>query len=326
MSGFLPVALLALTASATVYIGAILGSSTDKSSALTELLEEEGGPQELTFCQAVTFPIYASATLLTLYFFFGYVQYILIGCLVFASSTALYYLSISLVKYFCASISKYWSNIIVIISTILIVMEWIRSGNFICHNILGCSLCILFICTLRFPSLKVATICLTLLLFYDVFWVFFSEYIFTKNVMVEVATKTAINPIHQLGETLHFTPLQQISSTIELPLKLIFPTFMPNGRKIMLGLGDIALPGALVALARRSELMFDAMFEMKLKEDVEMQLTATATAAATMMTKGNNSISSNGKAKLFQYAFIGYVIGLVGAFVGNTVSGHAQPA
>lgn len=310
----LSVGLLAATASTTVYFGALVGGD-DKTSPVAELLEEDGGAQELTICQAFTFPLYASATLLVLYFFFGYVQYFLIAFLVFGASTSLYYLLIAAIKRY-STLSISWNNKIAILMTGLVVLEWIRSGNFICHDILGCSLCVLFICTLRFPSLKVATLCLSLLLLYDVFWVFFSEYIFSKNVMVEVATKNAVNPIQQIGEKLQIAQLKQLSRTLELPLKLIFPSFLADGKSLMLGLGDIALPGALVALARRSELLFDSIMDAKLL-DLELQL---STAAKTMM---HPTVT---KSYLFHYAFGGYVIGLIGAFVGNILSGHAQPA
>ena len=48
-------------------------------------------------------------------------------------------------------------------------------------------LCVAFIAFVRLPSLKVSTLLLTGLLVYDVFWVFFSSYIFNANVMVKVS-------------------------------------------------------------------------------------------------------------------------------------------
>lgn len=51
---------------------------------------------------------------------------------------------------------------------------------------MGMGLCVAFIAFVRLPSLKVSTLLLTGLLIYDVFWVFFSSYIFNTNVMVKV--------------------------------------------------------------------------------------------------------------------------------------------
>jgi len=61
---------------------------------------------------------------------------------------------------------------------------------------MGMGLCVAFIAFVRLPSLKVSTLLLTGLLIYDVFWVFFSSYIFNTNVMVKVSiTYAAIKNI-----------------------------------------------------------------------------------------------------------------------------------
>ena len=57
---------------------------------------------------------------------------------------------------------------------------------------MGMGLCVAFIAFVRLPSLKVSTLLLTGLLIYDVFWVFFSSYIFNTNVMVKVRYCTVL--------------------------------------------------------------------------------------------------------------------------------------
>ena len=52
---------------------------------------------------------------------------------------------------------------------------------------MGMGLCVAFIAFVRLPSLKVSTLLLSGLLIYDVFWVFFSSYLFKANVMVKVS-------------------------------------------------------------------------------------------------------------------------------------------
>lgn len=59
---------------------------------------------------------------------------------------------------------------------------------------MGMGLCVAFIAFVRLPSLKVSTLLLTGLLIYDVFWVFFSSYIFNANVMVKVSVPLLIYP------------------------------------------------------------------------------------------------------------------------------------
>lgn len=57
---------------------------------------------------------------------------------------------------------------------------------------MGMGLCVAFIAFVRLPSLKVSTLLLSGLLIYDVFWVFFSSYIFNANVMLRVKFKVSL--------------------------------------------------------------------------------------------------------------------------------------
>lgn len=312
--------LIGLTATATVYFGSII-SSLDGG-----LIDLDGNPtnsteihQEVTFQQAMIFPIYASASLLLLFFFFDYIQYFLIAFLIYGASYALYQLLFYIAKLkLSPQFHEKWGHILMGLLTCFIVFEWIRTGNSICHNILGCSLCVMFISTLRFPSLKVASLCLVLLLLYDVFWVFCSEYFFSDNVMVAVATKQATNPVHDIGQTFNIGFLKSVTNHIELPLKLLFPDLSGSGRTMMLGLGDIALPGALVSLALRSDISIERAIKFNREtknNDIENH------ALLVQRASGERT-----RPYLFQYAVLGYFIGLLAAFAGNSLSGHPQPA
>jgi len=95
-------------------------------------------------------------------------------------------------------------------------------------------LCVAFIAFVRLPSLKVSTFLLIGLLIYDVFWVFFSSYIFNSNVMLRVATRPADNPVGAISRKFHMSSPAKLS----LPGKLVFPS-MSTGHYSMLGLGDV---------------------------------------------------------------------------------------
>jgi len=92
---------------------------------------------------------------------------------------------------------------------------------------------------LRIPNIKVACIALVCLFFYDIFWVFYSESIFGENVMLKVATTASHNPMNTIAS--HFG-INMVVENIHLPIKVIWGEHM-------LGLGDIVLPGALVAFS-----------------------------------------------------------------------------
>ncbi|KAH6557643.1 hypothetical protein KP509_1Z102100 [Ceratopteris richardii] len=84
---------------------------------------------------------------------------------------------------------------------------------------------------LSLGSFITAAVMLCGLLLYDVFWVFGSPHVFGDNVMLTVATSTAI----------------------EGPMKLIFPSWNTTAANpySVLGLGDVAAPGLLIALMLR---------------------------------------------------------------------------
>lgn len=71
--------------------------------------------------------------------------------------------------------------------SVSIVCIWVLTGHWLLMDAMGMGLCVAFIAFVRLPSLKVSTLLLTGLLIYDVFWVFFSSYIFSANVMVKVS-------------------------------------------------------------------------------------------------------------------------------------------
>ena len=99
------------------------------------------------------------------------------------------------------------------------------------------------------------------LFFYDVFWVFCTP------VMVSVA------------------------KNFDAPIKLLFPKSLEQTEFSMLGLGDIVIPGIMVAILLRYDL-------------------------------ANN----NGKVKYFTSGFVGYVIGIASTIVVMNVFKAAQPA
>lgn len=77
--------------------------------------------------------------------------------------------------------------------SVSIVCIWVLTGHWLLMDAMGMGLCVAFIAFVRLPSLKVSTLLLTGLLIYDVFWVFFSSYIFSTNVMVKVSFANLMN-------------------------------------------------------------------------------------------------------------------------------------
>lgn len=304
---------LLLLATGSIWLGSFLGSKKPEPKD-----DDTDETLDLTWWQIVMMPVSSSIFLLLIFYYFAYIQYILLLFIVLGSGLSCVEVMQSSIAAFAPSMKGIISYAFSIVFTMYMILQWASNGSFIAHNFLGCCLCISSIAMIRFPSLKLAAVCLGLLFLYDIFWVFFSEYIFSKNVMVEVATKSAANPLQAVGVLLKIPILEASQPKLELPIKLLMSASLfpvPGSRVMMLGLGDIALPGFLVSLARRC--------------DIDQRYRKTLPRSSTDYIKENEakgSISLRESPNLFEYGLVGYVVGLLMAFYIGSISGHAQPA
>ena len=109
--------------------------------------------------------------------------------------------------------------------------------NFTLNNAIACFIVTDFLSVIGFGSFKSAAALLGGLLVYDAFWVFKSEALLGKNVMMSVATNQSFNG----------------------PFRLLFPRFedvlnpppMDAFPFSLVGLGDVAVPGLLISLMLR---------------------------------------------------------------------------
>ncbi|EQB77399.1 hypothetical protein CB1_000340060 [Camelus ferus] len=179
----------------------------------------------------------------------------------------------------------------------------------ICTAALAMGLCVAMIAFVRLPSLKVSCLLLSGLLIYDVFWVFFSAYIFNSNVMVKVATQPADNPLDVLSRKLHLGPnVGRDVPRLSLPGKLVFPS-STGSHFSMLGIGDIVMPGLLLCFVLRYD-------------NYKKQASGDSCGAS-----GPANISGRmQKVSYFHCTLIGYFVGLLTATVASRIHRAAQPA
>jgi hypothetical protein len=110
--------------------------------------------------------------------------------------------------------------------------SWYFTHNWLLNNILALFLALTFLKTLRLNTLLPGMVLLSLLFFYDIFWVFLSPYFTSggKSVMVAVATG------------------------LDIPIKLVMPHITnayPTSACSLLGLGDILIPGIFIIFLSR---------------------------------------------------------------------------
>ncbi|XP_043211441.1 signal peptide peptidase-like 3 [Amphibalanus amphitrite] len=288
---------------------------TEYSSTSTQ----EQNVHTLDTMHALCLPLGASASLLVMFFFFDSMQLLFAICTAVIATVALAFLLLPMCQYMIASCSdgskisfglcgRYTSAEIVSLGvSVTIVCVWILTGHWLLMDAMGMGLCVAFIAFVRLPSLKVSTLLLMGLLIYDVFWVFFSPYIFSANVMVKVATRSADNPVGIMAKKLHLNSMMREAPKLSLPGKLVFPSMRTTGHFSMLGLGDIVMPGLLLCFVMR----FDAYKRAQ----------ALSGADATVPSNGHLH-----KITYFHCSLIGYFLGLVTATVSSEVFRAAQPA
>ncbi|KAH7691765.1 Peptidase A22B signal peptide peptidase protein [Dioscorea alata] len=273
--------------------------------------------------QALMIPIASSCSLLLMFYLFSSVSHLLTAFTAVASASALYFCFSPYIAYLknqlgltdplvsrCCSKSFTKTQGILLLVCIGTVIAWLVSGHWMLNNLLGIAICIAFVSHVRLPNIKICVLLLVLLFVYDIFWVFFSERFFGANVMVSVATQKASNPVHTVANRLSLPGLQLIAKKLELPVKLVFPRNLLGGivpgnsavDYMMLGLGDMAIPGMLLALV--------LYFDYRKSKDMDGPFDSSS-------PKGH---------KYVWYALSGYAVGLIIALGAGILSQSPQPA
>ncbi|XP_055716404.1 signal peptide peptidase-like 3 isoform X1 [Phlebotomus papatasi] len=298
-----------------------------QSESMNNLLTGEPVQQEtsnnkfatLDTMHALCLPLGASISLLVMFFFFDSMQMLFAVCTAIIATVALAFLLLPMCQYIIRPCSdgnrisfgicgRFTAAELFSFSlAVSIVCIWVLTGHWLLMDAMGMGLCVAFIAFVRLPSLKVSTLLLTGLLIYDVFWVFFSSYIFSTNVMVKVATRPAENPVGIVARKLNLGGIVKEPPKLNLPGKLVFPSIQNSGHFSMLGLGDIVMPGLLLCFV--------------LRYDAYKKSQGTSAETGVPPPKGVGS-----KLTYFHCSLLGYFLGLLTATVSSEVFKAAQPA
>ena len=131
--------------------------------------------------------------------------------------------------------------------------------------------------------------------------------------------------------------LAALRPTLELPIKLLWPSTLTGagGHYMMLGLGDIVLPGLFVSLALRCDVHHASSapssgpllpVHAAAPRPIYTSGLLTTFTAAPKMQGSDGRATSRQRPDLFLFAVAGYAAGLVVAFVVGFTFKHAQPA
>ncbi|KAL0029595.1 hypothetical protein WJX79_006932 [Trebouxia sp. C0005] len=205
--------------------------------------------QTITQGGAVAFLVIASGSLLLLYFFLDTAFYVvLMGLFSLGAVQALAAALAPLCSWLLPHqtlhppIGQIPAHAVLSLGISLgVVAVWLVFRSYawawVLQDLLGISLIVMVLRQFRLPDIKVACVLLPLSFFYDIFWVFIQPYLtHGDSVMVKVAT----------GGDQHW----------QLPMLLIVPAFhlSPATGPVILGFGDILLPGLLGVYSRTFDL------------------------------------------------------------------------
>lgn len=221
--------------------------------------------------KVVIFVALMCGMLVLMYFFYNVLVYIIIAIFCLASASALFScLDAIMEKLGCGTVSfsiRNWNfsvrSIILAAVCITIAVVWGVYRNedrwiWILQDLLGIAFCLNFMKTISLSNFKICVILLTLLLVYDVFFVFITPF-FTKNgvsIMVQVALGPDASGEKTQGNMVE-VPAEPQAPSEKLPVVMRVPRFSSWAQNLcgmqfsILGYGDIIVPGLLVAYCSR---------------------------------------------------------------------------
>ncbi|CAL8243216.1 unnamed protein product [Lota lota] len=210
--------------------------------------------------------------LVLMYFFYNVLVYVIIAIFCLASATALFscfdavleIIGIGTVRFSVRNWEFSVRSLILAAVCVSVAVIWVVYRNedrwiWILQDLLGIAFCLNFMKTISLSNFKICVILLSLLLIYDVFFVFITPF-FTKN-GVSIMVQVALGPDAATGEKTQGNmvgiPAEPGTPTEKLPVVMRVPRFMAVAQNLcrmqfsILGYGDIIIPGLLVAYCSR---------------------------------------------------------------------------
>merc|ERR1719419_195984 len=225
--------------------------SKTRSSGTT--LRRRQDVEELDESAAWSFIFAASCGLLVMYFFVEYIFYGVLFVFCIGATNGLSTMFSHFVDFVAPSLqnkhysfgSGFWSLAFTLsdffgfVPAAMLTVNWylfrLSDWGWILQNVMCVGLLLVLQRSVRISNMQIATILLTMAFFYDIFWVFLSPMFFESSPMIKVAT-------YQHSQ----------DSRDTLPVVLKFPRIDdPFHHPMVLGLGDIALPGLFVSYLLR---------------------------------------------------------------------------
>ncbi|XP_056269452.1 signal peptide peptidase-like 2A isoform X2 [Pseudoliparis swirei] len=230
-------------------------------------------PLKVVLCVALM-----SGMLVLMYFFYNFLVYVIIAIFCLASASALFSCldaildligcgtgSFSVRSYNFSVRSLILASVCISVAVVWGVYRNEDRWIWILQDLLGVAFCLNFMKTISLSNFKICVILLSLLLVYDVFFVFITPF-FTKNgvsIMVQVALGPDASGEKTQGNMVQ-VPAEPQAPSEKLPVVMRVPRFSAWAQNLcgmqfsILGYGDIIIPGLLVAYCSRFDVWINS--------------------------------------------------------------------
>ncbi|KAH7624044.1 hypothetical protein Ndes2526B_g01296 [Nannochloris sp. 'desiccata'] len=293
-------------------------SDTTTASGGQEGSRESEGIEVISVRAAASFIFLASAVLVAMFFLLSkWLAFVITGLFSIIAWQASTITTASLLCSFCpATWGRYKTHtpctgsillldLVALCTSTLITTAWLilvfyfhNHTSWTLQNVLCFSLVLLIFKTLQLPNLKVSAILLVSAMVYDVWWVFLQPIVVGgPSVMVEVATGGG--------------------GGFRLPIAFAIPRYSALGTNpslAMLGLGDVVLPGLLVAMARRWDVAAGKQEEIDRLDVTESSAANAAADAPTTTIHSSTTTSARRSGFYFFPMVVAYSFGLLTTF------------
>lgn len=220
--------------------------------------------------KVLLFVVLMCVMLVLMYFFYRYLVYVIIVIFCLASANGLYSCLEALlnavgcgkISVSCGERSCSIRNLLLAAVCITLAVVWGVYRNedrwiWILQDVLGIAFCLNFMKTIALSNYKICVILLSLLLVYDVFFVFITPFLTPngESIMVQVALGPGAGGGKGGGDVV--VPADPTPTYEKLPVVMRIPRFSAWAENMcemqfsILGYGDIIIPGLLVAYCHR---------------------------------------------------------------------------
>ncbi|XP_065298154.1 signal peptide peptidase-like 2B isoform X1 [Dermacentor albipictus] len=254
--------------------GTVAGRRPSRPQGMN-VIEEESS-LDVSPVWVLSFVVVMASMLVVLYLFIAYLVYFIHGMFALSSAVAIlgvleplvYKVSCGTGRLPVGAVPCFHGSLevrqaLILIMAVIVPAVWVywrhHPLSWIMQDVLGVCFSVYILRVLRLPSLKICTLLLSILFFYDIFFVFLTPHLIPAKI-THNSTTSFVNA-SQKGDSIMVEVARGGGSKEQIPMVMRVPRFGNQDISAclntysLLGFGDILVPGLLLAFLRGFDLM-----------------------------------------------------------------------